>query len=506
MFVLCLASCARAPERYEPPTGPEIAAQSPDELVQRLAALEEQLRSGGLSAGNTAERARAGHAALVAYRRHGDPRMSRIARDLLSVAAADRGGGEAGCRAALDLAELERALGDDAAARTVVESALADGASGVACRSELRALASALFGSVPASTASETGAARARVTSIVPLVARGDLAREAVSARIVISLDGAARGEFLPVTTLDGRRVARLRFEALDVGGPLGLPLQVESGGLLRVEAAPSGEAGFDFVVGPSAVAQAYLLERPSRWVVDVVRDGANASPRAAGPLRLVVLDPGHGGDEHGARVDGTRESHLVLDIARRAAVALGARMPGTRVLLTRNADDEISLEQRSALANALDADLFVSIHLNDSDVPVQTGGLTTFVLDTQNDEQARRLAARENGTTTDRVSGLSLLLAGLERDSQVAESRRLASFVHAAALSHARSVLPAIPDRGVRSAMFYVLVGTRMPAILLEASFMTRPEELTALRTAAYRQQLGEGIAEGIARYASTR
>jgi N-acetylmuramoyl-L-alanine amidase len=171
-------------------------------------------------------------------------------------------------------------------------------------------------------------------------------------------------------------------------------------------------------------------------------------------------------------------------------------------VLLTRTDDVVVSLEARTAMANAAGADLFVSIHLNDSEVAIAHGGVTTFVLDTTEDAQALRLAARENGTTTAEVTGMTRLLAELQREDQVLASRRLADRVQQALLSRGRAVLPELADRGVRSALFAVLVGARMPAVLVEASFLTDPDELRALRTSRYRQALAEGIAEGIVHY----
>jgi N-acetylmuramoyl-L-alanine amidase len=226
-------------------------------------------------------------------------------------------------------------------------------------------------------------------------------------------------------------------------------------------------------------------------------------APAARRGLRVILLDPGHGGDEHGARVDGVRESHLVLDITRRAAMLLSRALPETRILMTRQDDTDITLEERAAMARSVDADLFVSVHLNDAEVPVETGGITTFVLDTTGDEAAIRLAARENGTRTVEVTGMQRLLAGLHREQQAVASRALADVVHASLLGRARREIPRLPDRGVKSAMFYVLVGAEMPAILVEASFMSRPEELEQLRTIRYRQALAEGIASGIVRYA---
>ena len=171
--------------------------------------------------------------------------------------------------------------------------------------------------------------------------------------------------------------------------------------------------------------------------------------------------------------------------------------------MLTRNEDVDVSLPDRTALANGLGADLFVSIHLNDSVVPVDTGGITTFLLDGDDRRQPVRLAMRENGTREDEVTGMQRILADLHRTERLEGSRRLAGLVHAETLRHARRQYEGLADRGVRSDVFAVLVGARMPAILLEASFMRLPEDLAALKTAAYRQSLADGIARGIVRYA---
>jgi len=238
-----------------------------------------------------------------------------------------------------------------------------------------------------------------------------------------------------------------------------------------------------------------FLYQRPV--TINVIEDGQ---------ARRVAYDPGmfdYGGNEFGARHEGLRESHLTLDIAQRVKEILAERLPETRVLLTRHGDEVVSLERRVAFANAVSADAFVSIHLNAADDPVEHGGVVTFVLDHTNDRQAIRLAARENQTSTAEVSGLQRILAQLHRTEQVGESRALARLVQIGTLAGGRRVLPDLPDRGVKSGMFYVLVGARMPAILLEASFLTQPEEHQALRTERYRQSLAEGIAEGVVRYA---
>jgi len=496
LFVaLSVWGCARGGDAI--PTDREIAAMAPDDLERRFAAVDARIRRAGLDDAAVAERAAAGHSALVAFERTHDARFSPRARRWLGVAAIDGREDGPACRAAFDLARLDHSLGDDAAAIVRIRDTLASAVGDVPCRDALRAFATPL-GVATTPTTVAGGDASANITNVEVL---GALDAGTAGVRVMVSLDADARGELYPVVDVRGRRVARLRFAKVTRGAGV-RPRDVHRGGLERIET-PANSSGLDLLLEAGATVRVSVLTSPVRWILDVDRAPVR---RTRGESAVIVLDPGHGGDEHGARVDGVRESTLVLDIARRAASTLAALAPGSRIVLTRTTDDEVSLEQRAALANSLDADVFVSIHLNDADVQVLTGGITTFVLDTDDGRQARRLAARENGTTTDRVSGLSVLLAGIERESQATDSRRLAGFVHASALGRARQTLPRLPDRGVRPATYYVLVGTRMPAVLVECSFMTRPEELAALRSAPYRQALADGIARGIAQYLGTR
>lgn len=287
---------------------------------------------------------------------------------------------------------------------------------------------------------------------------------------------------------------ALLRIPELWVDPSIDDEIPVGAGGLRAIRV--TGEE-VRLVLDEAARADVFHFTDPPRVLVDVsVANESTARPP------IVLLDPGHGGNEFGGRFEDLKESTLVLDITRRAAAHLRRLSPETRVVLTRETDVVVGLEDRAARANALDADLFVSIHLNAADEAVRLGGITTFVLDTADDLQARRLAARENGTRAADVTGLQRLLAGFHRHEQLEGSRRLAEHVHAGTLQAGRSMLPDLPDRGVRSALFYVLVGARMPAVLLEASFLTKPEEAAALRTEEYRDRLARGIATGIAAY----
>jgi len=326
----------------------------------------------------------------------------------------------------------------------------------------------------------------------------------AASARVVVTLDGvteldtealASDGE-VPRRLVVGLPGARLRS-----GLPSSLP--VGAGGLERVRmAADDAGVRVSLDLAGDASTNVYALESPFRVVVDVAPSRVPEPGTPARSLGLVLLDPGHGGDDYGARAFGLHEADLTLDIAMRVRSSLLALAPDLRVIMTREDDTFVSLEQRAAMANAIGADVFVSIHLNAADEPVDHGGITTFVLDTTNDRSALRLAARENGTATWEVTELQRILAGLSREDQLAGSRVLAERIHGSLLASGRTILPRLHDRGVRSAMFYVLVGATMPAVLVEASFMTREDEADALRSARYRDALAAGIAEGIAAY----
>lgn len=218
-----------------------------------------------------------------------------------------------------------------------------------------------------------------------------------------------------------------------------------------------------------------------------------------------MVLDPGHGGEDRGSPgLYGLWEGEVALDLARRVKAALARFLPSLRVRLTRDADVHIPLEERAGMANALGADLFVSLHLNAASTVVERGGVTTFVLDVENDRNVLRLAAHENGTRTTEVSAMQFLVGSLARKQQEKHSLELAEFVQRNTVASARRYLPKLSDRGVRSAMFYVLVGAQMPAILLEGSFLTQPDEARLLTESAYRSALAEGIARGIVNYLS--
>lgn len=495
---MLLAGCVGEGGKASIPSDAEIARLDPAALEGRFGGLDARFDRGAAESADV--RLAAAHAAFSAFERTRDPAYARRVRRWAGAVIEDEAGGRPRCSAERQLVALELAIGDRQAAGARILTVLSGSVADEACRGALVGEARNLGLAIGAPLTAGGGDARGRVASIEIF---GDRSESSAGVRVVVALDVDAPGELFPVVEEEGVRLARLRFP--DARVPESIDDRANVGGGLESIRIATDRSGIDFVLEPGATIRGAVVSGPTRFVVDVDR------PRDPLPTRgrrsaVVVLDPGHGGDEHGATVDGTRESRLVLDVAMRAASAITSLAPEVRVVLTRTTDDEVSLEQRAALANSLDADVFVSIHANDADVPVSTGGITTFVLNVHDPAQAQRLAARENATTTDRVSGLAMLLAGLHRESQVADSRRLAESVHAHGLAQARRTLPRLPDRGVREAGFYVLVGTRMPAILFECSFMTRPEELAALRTEPYRAQLATGVAEGVVDYLRAR
>jgi N-acetylmuramoyl-L-alanine amidase len=226
-------------------------------------------------------------------------------------------------------------------------------------------------------------------------------------------------------------------------------------------------------------------------------------SAAARGPAFVAVVDPGHGGEQEGALSPaGDREKDLALEIARKVAVRL--KKLGGRVILTRTGDIEVPLANRAAIANAIRADLFVSVHLNSmpsAEARRTSTGIETYFLSADaTDASARAVAARENA---DRLAGepeidpadpVSAILSDLEDQASLDGSSRLAYAVHE------KLVLAlGAEDRGVKQAPFYVLAGARMPAVLLEVGFISHEDESAKLRDRAYQDRIAAAVAEGV-------
>jgi N-acetylmuramoyl-L-alanine amidase len=230
---------------------------------------------------------------------------------------------------------------------------------------------------------------------------------------------------------------------------------------------------------------------------------GAKGGSSAREQRWHVVIDAGHGGKDPGAMgSSGLMEKDVVLDIAKRLR-ALMQREPQWRVTLTRDSDVFIPLEERTAVANARGANLFVSIHANAAERP-DAQGIETYFLDLGTDERSMRVAARENATTLSKVSDLQLILRDLLMTSKRNESSLLAGSVQRA-LVQAPGGRKNGRDLGVKHAPFLVLMGAEMPSILVETGFVTNPGEERKLANPKYRAQAARAIFEGIKEYLAT-
>ena len=264
--------------------------------------------------------------------------------------------------------------------------------------------------------------------------------------------------------------------------------------------------------------AQATLLAAPSRLVIEFRAPNFEAAraaparektlprqkpaPAAAPGLRKIVLDPGHGGKDTGAiGPSGLLEKDVVLAIAKKLAGRLRSEM-GVEVVLTRENDIFIPLEDRTDIANRERADLFVSLHTNASPNP-QARGIETYYLNNTDDEAARRLAARENGTSYQNVSDIQLILSDLIQSAKLEDSISLAHHLQSFLIASAGKAFGEVKDLGVKPALFYVLVGARMPAVLAEILFISNKSDARWLAGDSNQDSIVEGLFQGIKRFA---
>jgi len=229
---------------------------------------------------------------------------------------------------------------------------------------------------------------------------------------------------------------------------------------------------------------------------------GALAKQLALG-VRRIVVDPGHGGKDFGAPgfTPGIHEKDVVLEISKRVARKIREEL-NLEAVMTRSDDRYLTLEERTAFANTRGADLFVSIHTNASRDP-RAFGTETYFLNLATDDESIRVAAMENATSTKNISDLSSILSDLLKNAKINESSRLAEMVQYALVKNlSRRGYDRVKDKGVKQAPFYVLLGARMPSILVETAFISNRDECRLLTTSAYQEHLAESIVQGLRGY----
>lgn len=217
--------------------------------------------------------------------------------------------------------------------------------------------------------------------------------------------------------------------------------------------------------------------------------------------LRIVV-DAGHGGWDLGTvGRRGLLEKDLVLEIAQRLGKLLESRL-GADVILTRNDDNYIPLDERAAMANQSQADLFVSVHANYSDLP-SARGVETYYTNFFSAPNAKDAETRQEPAGAKNAATLALSAADLH--DRIEQSRRLAASVQRSLYGTLSVQNPGLRDRGVKEASYVVLTETAMPGILAEVSFVSSPADEQKLRSDGYREQIAEALYKGIARYAAS-
>ncbi len=217
--------------------------------------------------------------------------------------------------------------------------------------------------------------------------------------------------------------------------------------------------------------------------------------------VKTIVIDPGHGGVDPGCLdARGHLEKEVTLDLALRLKALLEAGRD-IEVILTRETDIHVPLETRTVLANQKKADLFISLHVN-AYKDARRKGIETFYLNFSPDPQVNELAARENATTSKTLGQMEAIIKKLVEASRVLESRELAQQIQTNLVQHLSRSYAEVKNLGTRGGPFWVLIGSAMPAVLVEVSHFSNSGEAARLLDPAYRQKAAEGIARGVLAY----
>jgi len=329
--------------------------------------------------------------------------------------------------------------------------------------------------------------------------------------RLIIDLQGVAEpGE------LEGARVSG-REQVVAVGGDVVSQVRVAlyQPGIVRVVVDLGGSLPHTLFTLDNKDNEAFriVIDVPSATVASKVNAGRrppendreSISQQLGLGVRKVVIDPGHGGTDPGAiGRTGVTEKQLTLQLSR--AIAARLRDAGYEVLLTRDDDRTVSLQERTDFANGVDADLFISIHINAARNR-SLRGFETYYLNLANDPTAAETAARENASgVAGRMGDLDETLELIVQNEFQGASSELASSIQDSLVMHVAKNYQNVHDLGVKTAPFFVLVGARMPAILIEASFVSNEQEESWLKTDDYRGELAEAIEIGLQSYIDKR
>ena len=316
-------------------------------------------------------------------------------------------------------------------------------------------------------------------------------------------------GAMLAYAVVTGREEIRVRLPRLTLTG---VRTEELADGLvkeIRLEPVAGGDAVLRVVLeGNAADVKASTLQDPYRLVLDIYRGresaGGEQGHPAMEPLRLIVLDAGHGGHDPGASgPNGVVEKDVVLDVTKRVARLVTEGL-GVKVALSRSTDVFVPLRERTNFANKQRADLFVSIHANAHPQAVNEGVEVYFLSSEASDTNARQVAAVENGVVqleNPASRQKSELLKSILWDLAQSEFQQESSSMAETVLDSMTRSLRLVP-RGVKQAGFYVLGGAAMPAVLIEIGFLTNKNEERKLATPEYRESVARAIYTGLTEY----
>jgi N-acetylmuramoyl-L-alanine amidase len=327
----------------------------------------------------------------------------------------------------------------------------------------------------------------------------------AESARVVVHVDGNARFRVGDVSTQTGKGAQTfVDLDGVDLGDQArDIPLGGIVSHILAEPTSTGSRVAID-LAGPAYRRVFHLLE-PYRVVIDIATNPPGSRPKGAErSVERIAIDAGHGGSDPGALgTSGIREKDVTLAIAHKLAPMLMRQ--GIQVTLTRDDDRYVTLEERTARANAFGADLFVSIHCNAAENKTRHG-VETYVLDTTTSDMAGRVAARENATSQAASNEIAHLLASMRLADQSTRSTRFAELLQRAGIASLGTHYTDVHDGGVHRAAFYVLVGARMPAVLFETSYISHALEEERLGSGDYQQRLADAIANAVRAYREGR
>jgi N-acetylmuramoyl-L-alanine amidase/putative methionine-R-sulfoxide reductase with GAF domain len=268
---------------------------------------------------------------------------------------------------------------------------------------------------------------------------------------------------------------------------PYRLVLQVN-----KVGAAPNTSVDLFPNAGPEKSIMAIVVPPPTKEDLQL---------RAHVPKLRIAVDAGHGGWDLGTvGRRGLLEKDLVLEVAQRLGKLLESRL-GAEIIYTRQDDNYIPLDERAGIANQAQADLFVSVHANYSDLP-SARGVETYYTNFFSAPNAKDVDTR---ASTNGKPAAAVALTPTELHEKIEQSRRLADSVQRSLYGALATRNPGLRDRGVKEASFVVLTETSMPGILAEVSFVSSPTDEQKLRSDGYREQIAEALYKGIARYAAS-